>query len=378
MVTLDGNWVDDDWNFLRNLRTVHTLRVLGVDIPNLSRLSAFAQLRVLHLQDVTSLSPDIAAKIQVNNPYCRVLIGGGRTAMAVGPDPVNLAAAQLLALGVELRGHPFGAYAESPLTVGLVTGPRPYNILCATIPAGVRLTADERQLLGCFTTRIQEFSAPVLSDADRYAPLLSEMRALSLLDLSGSDLTDEGLRVLCKNTGLDQLRVTKTAVTRAGVEAFSRALPQCRITSEFGEFPPPTASSDSLPGATVAAEGRGFAIDLSAKIDSGAAYIELPQNLRPSQPCTVEMWVLPRSVGGDTESRGIWLLGERLALKLVANHLAFIVQRTEGAGWRAVPHSSSIVPGQPVFLAAVSNGHEFNLFIDGRSVGRLFGRRPDR
>jgi WD40 repeat protein/serine/threonine protein kinase len=67
---------------------------------------------------------------------------------------------------------------------------------------------------------------------------LKMLPKLSSLDLLNTPLTDAGLNDLRAMTNLRSLVLTKTKITSEGIAALVKALPQCRIFSDFGTFEP--------------------------------------------------------------------------------------------------------------------------------------------
>lgn len=65
---------------------------------------------------------------------------------------------------------------------------------------------------------------------DTIARHLEELEGLEMLDLSRTALTDEGLMELANNASLHRLYVSRTNVTAAGVAAFREANPSCWIS----------------------------------------------------------------------------------------------------------------------------------------------------
>jgi hypothetical protein len=59
---------------------------------------------------------------------------------------------------------------------------------------------------------------------------LASLKALTSLDISGTDVTDDGMKQLVPLAGLTELDLSCTNVTNGGVAAFKKRLPKCEIT----------------------------------------------------------------------------------------------------------------------------------------------------
>jgi hypothetical protein len=78
-----------------------------------------------------------------------------------------------------------------------------------------------------------------MSTADRaQLEVIAQMRNLTELRVSGSPISDADLLVLVTLEHLTSLNVEQTQVTRAGVDALCKLLPNCRVKTSFGEFGP--------------------------------------------------------------------------------------------------------------------------------------------
>src|SRR5439155_7611901 len=135
----------------------------------LERLAAFPQLRFVHFPSLATVDERVVDQIQTANPYVRLIIGYSEKTKTLGRDPGNEAARRLISKGVVLLGYPFSLpYASKELTLQAVDGELPVIVLGVTIPTGVKLSAEERQLLTCFDGSYGEFSAVGLREADAF------------------------------------------------------------------------------------------------------------------------------------------------------------------------------------------------------------------
>ncbi len=69
-------------------------------------------------------------------------------------------------------------------------------------------------------------------------PLLRQAKPLMLigLDLSGTELTDNGLAYFKDSKNLTLLQIQRTKVSAAKVDEIRKAMPKCRIESDHGTF----------------------------------------------------------------------------------------------------------------------------------------------
>jgi len=101
----------------------------------------------------------------------------------------------------------------------------------------------------------------------------------------------------------------------------------------------------------------------------GAACVELPRFLRPSDVMTIEMTVTARSHAPAGESRPLWSLGGRLELKQYADRWVFQHNNPDGEPKIEQVTTPITSLGKPTHLAASSTGTEMRLFVDGKLTG---------
>jgi len=135
-----------------------------------------------------------------------------------------------------------------------------------------------------------------------------------------------------------------------------------------------TTGTDSMTAATAQTPAREqFALDFNVALDKGTARVEVPYHvLDPSKPCTVELYVTPRSAcGGPNVNRMLFGAIPRFVLK----------HNTSGWAWHAKPDEwivSALLPKpmRRVHLAGVSLGNELRLYENGKSQGKLILEKP--
>lgn len=113
-------------------------------------------------------------------------------------------------------------------------------------------------------------------------------------------------------------------------------------------------------------------LDFNVVLESGTARVQSSYALDPSQPCTVELYVTPRSACALGNNRLLFKAASKLTLK----------QTAKGWIWHSTGSGdgiSSFVPPklmQRVHLAAVSLGNELRLFENGKLQNRQTLEKP--
>ena len=119
------------------------------------------------------------------------------------------------------------------------------------------------------------------------------------------------------------------------------------------------------------ASGVGGGLDLSAKLNPGAARVGLPQFLDREKPFTVEMVVTPRSLPETTaKNRKLWQF-EFFDLKQYGDQWEWLPNVTGDDGKRipGITARGAVQPGKRACLAGVWTGKELRFFVDGRLIG---------
>ncbi|MBA4017129.1 MAG: hypothetical protein C0483_08155 [Pirellula sp.] len=119
------------------------------------------------------------------------------------------------------------------------------------------------------------------------------------------------------------------------------------------------------------ASSAGGGLDLSAKLNPGAARVGLPQFLDREKPITVELIVTPRSLPGATaKNRKLWQF-EFFDLKQYGDQWEWLVNIYGDDGKRlpALAARGAVQPGIRANLAGVWTGKELRFFVDGKLIG---------
>jgi hypothetical protein len=231
---LSSEQVDDGWKFLRRFPGLRSLMLYGAPLPDLGPLGDVPQLRTLQLTAWGELpAADKIRDVQTRNPQLRILYQESGESKVLGTDPAQSAARRLVEAGIPVEFFAADG-ARRELTRAEVDKTVASNYVVLSIPRGVELTEDLRNLLTHVS--LQSFQAEGLRKADSLAQLLNDRQDIDHLNLTESDLTDEGLLLLSRIIGLRGLNVSGTQVTAAGVAAFHRAVPGCFISAATGNI----------------------------------------------------------------------------------------------------------------------------------------------
>ncbi len=110
--------------------------------------------------------------------------------------------------------------------------------------------------------------------ADSGLAYLKDLKNLKVLSLDSTPITDVGLKHLSGLKMLQTLELQKTKVTPQGIADLQKALPNCKILSDFETKP------------TVSAKGN-----YEIRIQNGSEYVTLPLKHETAGDLTIEAWV---------------------------------------------------------------------------------------
>lgn len=198
---------------------------------------------------------------------------------------------------------------------------------------------------------------------------------LETLRFHSSGLTDDSIAAFAEMSAFrGELDFSGNSVSEEGTQRLHKALPLCRIVSDFGELLPktsdPAGTPPTAPPGTTASGSDNFAL----RFDGQESHVILDSlKYDGIHPLTIEAWVLPGqqtakqgfppAVVSNAEKGGISLeianIEQDRWLFSVGDHLAY--RRAFG--------SENIQP-RGVHLAGVFDGTQLNLFVDGQPAGR--------
>jgi eukaryotic-like serine/threonine-protein kinase len=255
-----GSQIDDNWSAVNRLPALRQLTLYEAKPDDVRGLSRIKRLSTVLLSDPDR---DAVLSLQSANPLCRVLTsGGGAPYRPIGPDPESELAKRLLAshaevlLGLAANG---ANASESDLAEGA-----PVFITSLTLPPELSLTdADLSCLSG--TCSLFGFIANGSKGADRYATAISSNVSLGRMGFANSDLSDKGLDTMKTLAALVDLDVRGTKVTRAGVEALRKALPDCKIHWDAPRSTAPAIDRERAAAEWVLAQGGQVQLLLNGK-----------------------------------------------------------------------------------------------------------------
>ncbi len=229
-LSVSSDQIDDEWAFVSELPRLRHIEVFGKDVPAMAELGRHEQIQVVEMPELTALEPTIVSAMQANLNL-RIIVGEGDNARVLGRDPVTEAARRVIQLGWKLDGS---LYDKTKWKGELPA--RAYTIGNVTLPPGSNPTAEDLRLLPLLSTSYFSIQAPALQNADSLAAILDSCASISKILLQNSDLSDQGLAKLPNRVSTGLLDIRGTKVTRAGIEAFKRRHPTCKVESDFGTF----------------------------------------------------------------------------------------------------------------------------------------------
>ena len=260
--------VDDNWQFVERCPSLQHIKTSGTaeQLPDLTRLGGFPQLRRLWLHDAMTVSEQTVMAMHAKNPHLRIVVGNGPSLKVIGRDPVREAMLALLGQGVKLRATNLhtGA-ADVEMSTDKLNDATPWEVGIIDVEDTTRCTEETRQHLAPLATGYHYMTLHTWrnSDADEWARSLSQNRLIWAYFATESKLTDAGLAHLHHMIDIRTLNVVGTSVTRAGLERFRRVHPTCTIESDFGKWEPdfeavpePLAPAPSNPAAATSSVDR--------------------------------------------------------------------------------------------------------------------------
>uniref|UniRef100_UPI002639CD25 hypothetical protein n=1 Tax=uncultured Gimesia sp. TaxID=1678688 RepID=UPI002639CD25 len=210
--------LDDDWKFLSafpNLSAIAFSSGSADEVPDLTGLGNYPQIRFLSLYDVKSIDPKEVEKLQQKNPGIRVLIHFDK--QLIGKDPVTPIAKTFAAAGCILEGTNINNRKS-----GVWDGVSACRFHTLEIEKTSRTTKAFWESIPRLSWTYQRIVASKINNADQLLPHLKDAVRIDSLSLAHSDLTDQGLLEFAKQTKakIANLDVRWTKVTKPGRERF--------------------------------------------------------------------------------------------------------------------------------------------------------------
>lgn len=233
---LSGTRVDDNWKFAEQLPGLRKLCIFNLTPTNADwqRLSELRQMRELRFFLDAELDPAAVAEFQHQNPRCRLLSGNSRP-RSFGIDPVREAVRRLVDQRINFYLEVFdGVGMLKPTVKEVLEDPQPFNVGGVILPPD--LIPDAAVFSSLSVIPFRRLEAVGLQNADGVLAALPEDLIVRQIELSDSDLTDQGLLSLKRFTRLSRLDFARTKVTISGIQALHKAVPTCAIYSDLGTF----------------------------------------------------------------------------------------------------------------------------------------------
>lgn len=231
----------DQGTRFQNLRSLY---VVECEDSDLKRLNLFPKLIEFRFYPESGVSSESIRRLQQARPDLQVARFTEKLNwLSVGENPQKGALGQLLDKGIIVTG----TLALESEKLDVITKPKLADatylkVSIIQIPSSVSLTPDDFSAFSSIYVRYG-LTATGSSQAQELAEAIADQTSLKRLDLSDSNLNDDGFMKLESLINLEELLVPGTDVTRHAVEAFHRTLPTCRIQSNFGTIEPDYAAA---------------------------------------------------------------------------------------------------------------------------------------
>ncbi|TWT91588.1 bifunctional serine/threonine-protein kinase/formylglycine-generating enzyme family protein [Stieleria varia] len=283
---LDWSQVDDNWEFMKDIPWLPEVQLDASEPPQLDELCKHQQLDTIWLgfdyaksQTTESELVPIAEKALRQNSRLRIGING----KIVGTDPVRELAKKLSDEGWRLSGvhsnwkDPWDSKNEDAWS-----GDDWFHVRSIEAPDNLRLTAELLESLPALGHAFDSLRFSGATNSERLPGYLRS-RVVNRLVLNDSDLNDATLRRIAEMSGVNELEIVHTSVSTAGVEAFRRLWPNCKLTHTALAFDPSLPNSsiieahESLLVASDASDEYELAFSLKRESgNEGALLVQIP------------------------------------------------------------------------------------------------------
>lgn len=362
-LTLDTDQVDDQWEFLERLPSLTGISFYGNSLPDLKPLSQFPKLRMLKFYNLQS-TPELVT-LSKENPNLTISVGDSDTYDLIGNIAESEGIRTLVGNNIPIKiynprtrkVHTISSVAQ------LADHPDYHSARTKKLPDGCRLTPEDLNAWDLLSGPIQNVHTTGLQNADGFCAVLASRKELANLSLTGSDLTDAGLKHLESLVGLRYLRVEGTAVSKEAIASFKHRVPGCGVASDFGVFQPehrfpPTSSENDY---ALSFDGVNDFVEISSlKFDDFGTDSQ--------QPFTVEFDYKPSKF---IESQSNQYLISRFPIGIYINGSnqvsCFLNSETPtGKGLAYAITFPQLELGTKYRLALVYDGESLNTFLNGK------------
>jgi len=194
-------------------------------------------------------------------------------------------------------------------------------------------------------------------DADEWARAAATAPALKTLIAYRSQLSDEGLALLEKRASLREIDLRSAhLVTQAGIDRFTAAMPQCRIT--WGNEKNPTVIEPRMPSPSAADSAAAapppgdYVLDLRGH-DQDSSWVDVPS-------------LLLAETGPLTLETRVWAVGHNEGFVLGTADLRLRISGRQWTTDRVRLQPTNIEYNRWYHLAAVRTDGELRMYVDGK------------
>ncbi len=190
--------------------------------------------------------------------------------------------------------------------------------------------------------------------ADSGLAYLKDLKNLKVLSLDSTPITDVGLKHLSGLKMLQTLELQKTKVTPQGIADLQKALPNCKILSDFETKPPPSEKTNYA----LEFDGKSNHVKLTGIKSEGG------------KPFTIEGIVVPKTVPQNGPKKCFYQIhgmGKAEIDTFTNRRLSFMSSHEQGGKpFKAICYSkNTVVPDIPMHVACVYDGNSLLFFVNG-------------
>jgi serine/threonine protein kinase/WD40 repeat protein len=343
------------------LATLHLSSTKVTDTA-LAKLETCASLRHLTLGK-TGVTAAGVKKLAAALPLCKIQWNGGTIEPKSAAERNRAAAAWLLARGANLGFNTHTGFRAIEAKNGDKLPDGDIELKSFALGAGFQTESELVRIRA-----LESLDTVVLSNAgvgDGAVEHLLTLPLLTKLYLSGTKLTDRGLKALEISRKLVTLHLNDTTVTEAGVKAFAAKFPNCEIEWKGGTI---------RPGTAVAAPGNH-----ALEFDGTASYVSVPTlQLETDQPVTIEARVRLLATKNETETIASMYTAKSALLLCRAGgtNPAFLARRELTSHFAGL--DGSIPSDEWVHVVGQFDGKAASIYVNGKLVRKTMSRPVTR